>query len=387
MNRRDFLTVGGGCVGVLAGCMGLGGSSNRNIDGEIVNNVDPLKVSDVSSAIEQTAVRENTFVVRGMLENTSDARISVNVVAEFAAEDGVNLGSFGQFATSGAYDPIPPKTRVEFVVGYTDGPADEVARYNLIIGPNYSPTTKPTTTVAQTDGKGDGSSSTASEQTASPVSLSPVFHHTLDGDFSDAATSIEGRPAASGVEFVPDRGGTVLKLAGNGAGDTSGFYDVLYSDMTEYVSVGDPLTTALWVKPTNNTGWEQIVNGAGSTIDIRDNTIRFRWYNPSTGQQEFLIEMNVGVYAPNNQWTHIAGTITPGQEARLFIDGAQVGATAVGPDQGFRIANSASLRVGFHRNADTGLSDSHFNGRIDDVRFFKGAMDADQIEDLYKESK
>lgn len=227
-----------------------------------------------------------------------------------------------------------------------------------------------------------GQSGNNTTQTAPGPEL--VYHHTLDGDFSDTVNGIAGNPAATGVEFVQDRGDTVLELAGSGAGDNGGYYDVPYSGITQHISDGDPLTTALWVKPTDNQNWEIIFNGAGCTIDTRNGNLRLRWYNPSTAENEFLIEKDVSTHLPNGEWTHVVGTVQPDDEARLYINGERIGSTPIGDSQGFQQKeNTDTIRVGFHPVADDGGYDSHFGGRIDEVQFYKGQIGDSEVEQLY----
>lgn len=222
------------------------------------------------------------------------------------------------------------------------------------------------------------------EQESALDQATPVFHHPLSGDFSDEVNDVSGEPAESGVAFVEEDGKSVLELEGDGAGDSGGYYDIQYEEAAQYIREGDPVSISVWVKPENNQQWEGIFNGGGLTIDTRNGSVRCSWYNPSKGEQEFLMQAEATEYLPNGEWTHVVATLTPSEQAQFYINGEQVDSDDVDDDAGFRNKGNDVLRVGFHPTASDGAADNHFGGRIDDLRFYNGVLTSDAIQTLFE---
>jgi hypothetical protein len=233
-------------------------------------------------------------------------------------------------------------------------------------------------------------STTATPERSLSESLTPVFRHTLAGDFTDSVNDIDGEPAPSGTQFVGDRSGTVLELAGDGAGDDEGYYDIPYTALTTHLSTGDPLTMALWIKPREINDWDIFFAGVGATLDVRRGDLRLRWYDPEINEQRYSASVSATQHVSAETWSHLIGTVDPGNEARLYVDGAQVGATSVSEAAGFNkkgIDAVDAARVGFVPSSDDGAFDSHFGGRVAHVELHNGTVDTEGAQLLYTQAQ
>lgn len=237
---------------------------------------------------------------------------------------------------------------------------------------------------------GGGPSTTATPERSLPESLTPVLRHTLDSDFTDSVNDIDGEPASSGTQFVGDRGGTVLELAGDGAGDDEGYYDIPYSALTTHLSTSDPLTIALWIKPRKLDDWDVFIAGVGAALDIRRGDLRLRWYDPEINEQRYSVSVGATEHLSAETWSHLIGTVDPGNEARLYVDGTEVGATSVSEAAGFNQKGLDSVdaaRVGFVPSSDDGAFDSHFGGRVARVELHNGTVGAEGAALLYTQAQ
>jgi len=214
------------------------------------------------------------------------------------------------------------------------------------------------------------------------TSTTLALRHKLNGDFSDSVNNITGEPASDGYAFVEDRGGTVLELSGSGMSTSGGYYSIPQDELADYLATGGPFTIAQWVKPENNEGWEMIHSAPSASINIRYGNIRLNDFADGTNQ--FVAEADADEYVPNNEWSHVVGTVEPGEAAELYVDGELVASDSAGEDRGFSTSDTLTQAVGYHGDDNDGSFDAHFTGRIDDVRFYSGAMQPDQIKTLYQ---
>jgi len=178
----------------------------------------------------------------------------------------------------------------------------------------------------------------------------------------------------------------VLELAGDGAGDDGGYYDVPYSALSRHLSTGDPFTTALRIKPRKLDGWDIFLSGVGAALDVRRGDLRLRWYDPEVSEQRFSVGVDATEHLSAGTWSHLVGTVDPGNESRLYVDGTQVGATSVSEAAGFNEKGLDSVdaaRVGFVPSGDDGAFDSHFGGRVVRVELYGGTVGTEGAQSLY----
>lgn len=253
-----------------------------------------------------------------------------------------------------------------------------------LTGADDAPSTDATSDRATTDGE------TAAETTASPGGepggLDAVLRHALDGSFADAVNDVDGQPAASGLAFVDGDRGTALDLRGRGADSPAGYYDLPYARLDRYFDVGDPVTAAFWMRPTALDDWYAVLSGVGVTVSLRGGSLRLSRFNTETRRNEYEASVGAGRALDAGAWQHVVATVAPGAEARLFVDGVEVAATGVDADQGYQPKEASGIeaaRVGFVPSGDDGAYDAHFEGGLDDLRLYRGSVDAAGADALH----
>jgi hypothetical protein len=275
-------------------------------------------------------------------------------------------------------------TESDFSESVSNGVYSYEATYEASSDGDYTAVLAEATDGSENDGASDESVTVSVTTTETTSSVTLAFRHELNGDFSDSANSITGEPASDGYEFVEDRNGTVLELSGSGMSTSGGYYSIPQDAVAEYFSTGDPFTIAQWVKPENNEEWEMIHSAPSAAINTRFGNIRMNDFD--NGSNQYVADADVAEYLPNNEWSHVVGTVEPGESADLYVDGELVGTDSADEDRGFRTNEGQTHAVGYHGDDVDGGFDSHFTGRIDDVRFYNGAMDAEQVQTLYQET-
>jgi hypothetical protein len=138
---------------------------------------------------------------------------------------------------------------------------------------------------------------------------------------------------------------------------------------------------ALWVNTSqiDDEGmfWYGTATGGDGYGD--DNEIHLNIDDP--GQVDFYIEgstdINInGPFINGAGWTHVAATWDLTDGARLYINGAQVGAAA----HNANVQNLALIRLG--RPVATGNGNRYYEGLMDDVRLFNHAISAAKISEI-----
>lgn len=148
-------------------------------------------------------------------------------------------------------------------------------------------------------------------------------------------------------------------------------------------SIGGALTIEAWVNIKSYANWSRIIdfgNGAlnhnivlgqlGST-----GRLVFHVYDGSGNR---IVDLEPLTQIPLNEWTHVAATIDPQRNAKLYMNGAVIGT-----------ALASSLPATMQRsNNYVGRSnwggDAYLNGSLSDLRVYSGARTAEQInQDRY----
>lgn len=93
------------------------------------------------------------------------------------------------------------------------------------------------------------------------------------------------------------------------------------------------------------------------------------------GSSEYIGEAFVNELLPTTSWSFVAATYD-GSEVKLYINGTLKSAETV---SGTINTNSLPLRIG----ADNEVTPSYFNGKIDEVRIYNGALSASDVQALY----
>lgn len=225
-----------------------------------------------------------------------------------------------------------------------------------------------------------------STELSSQTDLELIFQHTVNESYSDqTGNGVTGDPADENIGFTTDGDrDTVAALSGRGS--SGGYYDIPYELLTDLIARGDPVAVAFWMKPERLDRWYSVINGFGAGVVLRDSELRLQRYNRETGGTDFRAAVAATDYLTANEWTHIVGTVEPGTEARLFVDGELAAVETVDEDQGYTEKSGLEqARVGWVPSSNDGAYDAHFTGAIDDVRLYKNGVDATTAQQLYTE--
>ncbi len=162
--------------------------------------------------------------------------------------------------------------------------------------------------------------------------------------------------------------GKVLELDGHGDWVDCG--NDLLLDMAQ------EMTVSSWIKVAKSPNGRTVIAKGGSwRLQGWGNTLKFVCGVNVPGD----IGVASGVLARTNvndgRWHHIAG-VYDGRTATLYIDGRRdVSAAVTGPIT----LNSLNLWIGW----DSHRTETAWNGRLDDLRIYSYALDADEIRTLY----
>ena len=138
-----------------------------------------------------------------------------------------------------------------------------------------------------------------------------------------------------------------------------------------------PVSFFAWVKIASGAavdGRQKIFSGYAGGADRWDfeyisDKLRFAAYGAGVTA--------VGATTLNEDtWYHVGFVWTPGQDVKLYFNGAEDGSNAV---------SNSSLDVGvsFHIGGRAGLSEKEWEGLIDDVRIYNRALTEEEITQLY----
>lgn len=247
-----------------------------------------------------------------------------------------------------------------------------------------------TATEADAATETDTATETGTTSGGEPAGLEQVVRHALDGSFADSVNDVDGRPAASGLGFVDGERGTVLDFRGRESGSEAGYYDLPYDALGRYFDVGDPITAVFWMAPAALDDWYAVASGAGVTVGLRRGKLRISRFNRQTRRNDYQASLSASRVLDAGAWHHVVATLEPGAEARLFVDGTEVAATGVDADQGYRPKQGEDItaaRMGFPPSGDDGTYDAHYEGQLDDVRFYRGSVDAEGARALFDEMR
>ncbi|WP_137820503.1 LamG domain-containing protein [Pseudomonas sp. 2FG] len=182
--------------------------------------------------------------------------------------------------------------------------------------------------------------------------------------------------------------GTTPALTTNGAGQGTCRYGSFTSASSQYAQVADnnlldldSYTISAWVYPRS------LPSGAAlMTILSKDENFELHlkssgvvnwWWRDNSAVRQFDSTNNAAGRAPINTWTHVAIRLQPGSQ-RLYINGVlnNSASNALAPQ-----INADPLRIASNSPA----VGTHFNGSLDEVRVYSGALTDAQILALASE--
>jgi hypothetical protein len=226
-----------------------------------------------------------------------------------------------------------------------------------------------------------GSSATvtiADDDVAPPPPTGDLLTHLqFDAGSGTIATdsSGNGNPGElrNGASWAAGKSGTAASL--DGVDD-----HVRVAASASLDAVSGQMTLAAWVyRAANQAGWRAVATrqfGTGwddqYTLGFLDNGYRFGVHTTSG------YPMLAGGTAPVGQWVHMAGTYD-GSIVRLYVNGAQVASSAAA---GNVVSDGKPLLVGAGQNDGTSAVQEAVAGRIDDLRLYKRALSAAEIQAL-----
>ncbi|QKE65517.1 hypothetical protein HNE05_19865 [Aquipseudomonas campi] len=162
-------------------------------------------------------------------------------------------------------------------------------------------------------------------------------------------------------------------------------YGTFNSASSQYVQRADnnlldlsgSFTIGLWVKPRTRPA-----SGLMSILSKDENyefhlnpsgTINWWWQTTGGATNQF----NSTTALPVGQWSHVLIRYAPGDQ-RIYINGTLAGQASFG---GTPLANGDPLQLG----ADQGTAGRYFNGELDELRIYSGALSDAQISALVAE--
>ena len=246
--------------------------------------------------------------------------------------------------------------------------------------------------------------------TTAAVPLDPVVDFdvaTLSGQVTSQPLNSDGSPQPPQDQFGPPpatpvslwsaEGAATDSVGGNdgtpqnGAGFNDGRVGQAFSfdGTNQHVLVGDDpslrltgaLTMAAWIYPTgpgsNPVEGGIIVNKewAYEMARFTDGTIRWATGNGVNDFSPLSGWVNSGATAPLDTWTHVVVTYDQGV-GTTYINGTQVHSLDIGVDN--LGAGSHALRIGGRV-----VHSQYFDGRIDEVGLYDGALTAAEVLALY----
>lgn len=147
----------------------------------------------------------------------------------------------------------------------------------------------------------------------------------------------------------------------------------------------DGLTITAWIYTTSGAQQTIVSKASASGFDFNyklqlgaAGTLLFQFY---AGGALRFVQTNLPSVVSQNTWTHVAVTFTDGEQ-KFYINGAE--ATGSGTQTGSLQTNDGQLTIGTDLLFTTPQFD--FQGMIDELRLYDGALGQTQIQAIYNET-
>ncbi|WP_421683805.1 hypothetical protein HKW98_04945 [Stutzerimonas urumqiensis] len=145
----------------------------------------------------------------------------------------------------------------------------------------------------------------------------------------------------------------------------------------DLLTLRDSYTIGLWVKPRS------LPSSGLMSILSKDENYEFHlnpngtvnWWWQTTGP-EATVQFNSSKALTVGQWSHVLVRYTPGDQ-RIYINGVQAGSATF---SGTPRANTDPLQLGWDQ-----IAGRHFDGELDELRIYDGALSASEISALVAE--
>jgi beta-glucosidase len=197
-----------------------------------------------------------------------------------------------------------------------------------------------------------------------------VAHYEFEGDFNDSSSNgLHGNPnGGAALIYNAVRDSNVLSL--------DGVDDYVNCFNNSAFNITDAITLAAWVK-TNDTAngeFNPYITKGDHTYGLKSNernAMEFVIYDGTWITAETSVDASF-----NGVWHHVAGTYD-GSELRLYIDGELAATTAHSGT-----INSTTHNVYLAGNSEA--SGRFYDGLIDDVRVYRVALSAADVNAVYQ---
>lgn len=240
-------------------------------------------------------------------------------------------------------------------------------------------TTYSITTLSNTCGSSNGSGNAVI--TVNPVPIRLVSCFPFNGNANDSKGLNNG--TVYGATLTTDR-----------FGNANSAYSFDGNDYIEFSSnhlINNYFTYSVWANPATNSGAQNmlLLNIGGETYY---QSLSMLFGGPNDSWSFRIVDGNGIVYSSNsdpqnsiplNRWYHIAG-VRDASNIKIYVDGVLVATTAISSTSTQYGANNPSDQVlGRIGALRPNLNFGYFNGFIDDVQIYKGALTANQISYIF----
>jgi hypothetical protein len=162
-----------------------------------------------------------------------------------------------------------------------------------------------------------------------------------------------------------------------------------YVDLSTDVADVTDFTFAAWIYWDGGDTWQEIFEFSRGVDGFNyfyltphnSSTTSRAWFTITTGGWGNEQRITVDKF-PSGEWLHVAVTLG-GDSGTLYMNGRIDGTADITINPSAIAATSASLGRTFHNNRPT--TDPHFDGLIDDVRFYNQALTENEIAGIFWE--
>lgn len=189
-----------------------------------------------------------------------------------------------------------------------------------------------------------------------------------------AGRAINGAATASATPALPEVDSQGTCGYGSFAASASQYLQVEHNDL---LTLRDSFTIGIWVKPRSlpASGLMSILSKDENYEFHLNSNGTVNWWWQTTGPNA-TVQFNSNKALVVGQWSHVLVRYAPGDQ-RIYINGVEAGRATFG---GTPVANSDPLQLGWDQ-----LPGRHFNGELDELRIYDGALSDSEIAGLVAE--